>query len=77
MNIEKAAEKLGLELRCLFPRVVGVSVHHSRAGGGEFRMYVDVNKEIKKKPNEIPAEYKGYRVYIRRIEVPLLGVGPR
>lgn len=77
MNIEKAAEKLGLELRSLFPRVVGVSLHHSETMPGELEICVDLNEDTEGIPKEVPGEYKGHRVNTRRIGIPILRMGPR
>ena len=78
MNIAEAAEELGLELRSLFPRVVGVSLRRSDAVHGKLELCVDLNKDIEGIPKEVPKEYYGHRVHIRYVGIPwLAAVGSR
>ena len=76
--IEKAAEELGLRLIRDFPEVVGVSVRRVRSGpsneGGLLILSVEIDDKAAEVPDDIPGEFEGHHVQVRRVTVPRIMV---
>lgn len=75
VSIEQAAKDLGMKLVGQFPDIVGVSllIDNSRSS---LKLYVDLSMKASHRTKAaIPDRYQGYRVHVRRVNLPQCGSG--